>query len=200
MNYRTKIINAIVNSCDFKSYLEIGVRDADQNFNLIDATIKHSVDPNPIKDCTYKMTSDEFFSTNKHMYDIAFIDGLHTKEQSYKDVINTIKFLNDDGVIVMHDCNPTVEYHTRSYEQYLKHRGHWNGDVYKAFIQLKHELNDWNCFVINEDFGCGIITKRQLSTQFKSNSIGTVIDWTDFNTNRIAMLDLITYNDFLTIM
>jgi len=40
-------------------------------------------------------TSDEFFSTLRpsKRYDVAFIDGLHTFEQTYRDVINTFAHL-----------------------------------------------------------------------------------------------------------
>ena len=49
------------------------------------------------------MTSDKFFKDNEK-FDIIFIDGLHTFEQTIKDIDNSIKFLRDKGVILIHDC------------------------------------------------------------------------------------------------
>jgi len=200
---RTTIINSIISKYKFKSYLEIGVRDPRENFNEIKCDFKHGVDPAPIKPVKFKMISDEFFKNhvNNQKYDVIFVDGLHTAEQSYKDVKNSINCLTDQGFIVMHDCNPPTEYHTRSYDEYLKTRGQWNGDVFKAFIKLKKELKGWNCFVIDEDFGCGVITKNELKNDFFSlETIPNNITWEYFNKNRKILLDLITYNDFIKII
>lgn len=96
----------------------------------------------------------------------------------------------------MHDCNPPTEFHIRSYEQYLKTRGQWNGTVFKGFLKLKQELVNWSCFVINEDFGCGIITKRNI---LKNNILACNIDdlnWNYFSDNRNSLLLLKTFDEF----
>lgn len=200
---RTNIINEIVKKYKFNSYLEIGVRDSRENFNLITTKIKDGVDPEPITPVNFKMTSDEFFKNHigNKKYDVVFVDGLHTEEQSYVDVINSINHLNDGGFIVMHDCNPPTEYHIRTYEEYLKTRGQWNGTVFKAFIKLKTELKDWNCFVVDEDFGCGILTKRKLKKQFSLlNMFDKNITWEYFSKNKNNLLNLISYDEFLNIL
>ena len=196
---RTDIINLLIDKYKLKKYLEIGVRDPDDNFNKINIEYKVGVDPQPIKPVKYQMTSDKYFKINStENFDIVFIDGLHTSEQVYKDTINSLKILNDNGFIVLHDCNPKEEYHTRSYEDYLKTRGVWNGDVYKGFINLKYELKDYNCFVVDEDHGCGIITKNNLNKKFYPlKKEYKDIDWDFFDKNRNNLLDLISYNLFL---
>ena len=61
---RCDVINFLIAEFNFKSYLEIGVRDPNDNFSLINVEKKYSVDPgvefesNPVD---FKMTSDEFF-------------------------------------------------------------------------------------------------------------------------------------------
>jgi len=60
------------------------------------------------------MESDTFFVQEKlrlseHGLDVVFIDGLHTFLQSLKDVQNSLRYLNANGVIVLHDCNPLSE-------------------------------------------------------------------------------------------
>lgn len=197
-NTRTDILNTIVSKYKVKKYLEIGVRNPNENFNLISVVDKDGVDPEPLIPCNYIMTSDEFFNSHvKEKYDLVFVDGLHTAQQSYLDVVNSMKHLNENGFIVMHDCNPPSEYHTRTYEEYLKTRGQWNGDVYKGFLKLKRDYPEWNAFVVDEDFGCAILTKRKLGKEFKKIVKNWDISWNEFEKNRSELLELTNYEEFL---
>ena len=200
---RTEIINNIISKYNFQSYLEIGVRNRGENFDLIKAKHKDGVDPAPVSPVNFKMTSNEFFKNHakNKKYDIIFVDGLHTEEQVYFDVINSIKHLNNEGFIVMHDCNPPTKHHIRSYDEYLKNRGEWNGTVFRGFIKLKNDLKNWNCFVVDKDFGCGIITQRKLGKNFIPHKLmGIDVDWNFFEKNRKILLDLVSYDDFLEII
>ena len=47
------------------------------------------------------MTSDEFFKNNEIYFDCIFIDALHIYEQVRKDILNSIKFLNANGIIII---------------------------------------------------------------------------------------------------
>jgi len=196
MKTRTDVINILFEKYNFQTYLEIGVRVPSDNFNKIKSTLKHSVDPNPSNEYTYNVTSDDFFENcvGDQKYDVIFIDGLHTEEQSYKDAINSIKHLNTDGFIIMHDCNPANEYLTRSHDEYLKTGGGWNGTIYKSFIRLKNELKDWSCFVVDENYGCGVLTKRKIFKNVQFN-IGD-ISWEYFDKNRKNILQLITFDEY----
>jgi len=198
MKTRTDIINTLFEKYIFYSYLEIGVRRPSENFDKIKATIKHSVDPYPNEKYTYNVTSDDFFMNHVNQkYDVIFIDGMHTDEQAYKDVQNSIKYLNENGFIVIHDCNPANEWLTRTYDDYLKELGGWNGTVYKAFLKLKYELQNWSCFVVDENYGCGILTQRNL---IKNEIILWDGTWDDFDKKRIELLQLISYEIFLSLL
>lgn len=198
---RTDVINKLFEKYNFQSYLEIGVEVPALNFDVINATLKHSVDPNPIGKCDFIMESDEFFKNHigNQKYDVIFVDGMHTNEQAYKDVINGMKHLNENGIIVMHDCNPPTEYFARSYEEYQKTRGGWNGTVYCGFIRLKHEFPCWSCFIIDEDWGCAILTERNLLDNKQINYLD-VYDWKYFDDNRNNLLQLITYDEYLKLL
>lgn len=198
MKTRTQIINKLIDTYKFQSYLEIGVAVPAENFDLINVLNKDSVDPKPLGKCTYVVTSDDFFLNyvENRKYDVIFVDGLHTAEQSYVDVQNAIKHLNVDGFIVMHDCNPPTEYHVRSYENFLLTKGAWNGTVFRGFIRLKHELNDWSCFNINEDWGCGIITRRKILENKPMAIDINNLSWKEFDKNRKELLQLITFEEF----
>lgn len=199
---RTDIINKLIERYNLESYLEIGVRDASKNFDKIIAPIKEGVDPAPITPVTYKMTSDKFFAhvcLNKH--DLIFIDGLHTQEQAWLDIASSFMALSFDGFIVIHDCNPPTEYHARSYEEYLKTGGEWNGDVFRAFIKARIMFPFTNCFVVDADFGCGIITKRKLNKWYdKSGHYNYRMCWELFDSNRKELLNLISYDEFLNLL
>ena len=127
---RVEIIQKIIKKQSYKSYLEIGC-DNDENFSKISLNNKVGVDP--LKGGTLRMTSDEFFKNNKDYFDIIFLDGLHTYEQTIKDIDNSLKVLNDKGVIIIHDCLPKKIWNQIVPRMY----GHWNGDVWKAIVHSR---------------------------------------------------------------
>ena len=194
---RTNIINTLFDRYNFKSYLEVGVEYAENNFDKIHCKNKDSVDPNPKGACTYIMTSDKFFETYPDKkYDVIFLDGMQTKEQMYKDATNSMKHLNDGGFIVMHCCDPRHESLTVSYQEYLKRGGCWLGTTYKAFLQLKSELPDWSCFVVGGGWGCGILTSRKIyENRYRRENIDN-LSWSSFNKSRSRFLQWVSYKQY----
>ena len=85
---RTQIIQKIINQQKYKTYLEIGC-DNDENFSKIIIDKKTGIDP--LKGGTLRMTSDKFFEKNNKNFDLIFLDGLHTYEQTIKDIDNSIR-------------------------------------------------------------------------------------------------------------
>jgi hypothetical protein len=190
---RTEIINGLITKYGYKSYLEIGVNTPAQpgyNWVGITADIKHGVDPNV--DTTYKMTSDDFFE--KHIsqkYDIVFVDGLHIFEQAHRDIINSLKNLNENGIIVVHDCNPVTEITQRR----VRASDAWHGDVWKAIVKLRIENEDLDVCTVNTDEGCGIIKKgkQQLLIVDTDTDIN---DYSFLEKNRKEALNLINVDEF----
>jgi|TARA_Y100000389_G_scaffold193364_1_gene222055 hypothetical protein len=150
---RINIIKNIIKKENYKKYLEIGC-DNDQNFSQINIEKKIGVDPN--KGGTLRMTSDEFFLNNKENFDIIFLDGLHTYEQTIKDINNSLKFINDRGVILIHDCLPKKIWNQIVPRVY----GHWNGDVWKAIVHSRTYMHA-DTYTCKADHGLGIIFKRK---------------------------------------
>lgn len=163
-----------------------------------------------IFDKYYEMTSNRFFKTKtdlleKNRLDVVLVDGSHSFEQSYIDVLNSLKYLNDNGFIVMHDCNPTselmaypVEYieNEDSFEKARKKIGienikYWSGDVWKSIVALKATRDDLSITVLNCDFGVGIIRKGK-----NKNKIDVTydeiknLDYNYLDKNRKAVLTL----------
>jgi len=177
---RSEIINRLIEKNGYKSYLEIGLDDT-SNFRSINCESKESVDPYfvdasgsngerivcnsngellpHIKEVlTYRCTSDEFFDNTEKTYDIIFIDGLHSKEQVYKDIRNSLKHLNKNGIIVCHDSLPINE----NAQIVPRITQEWNGDVWKAILGMIDLGLDVN--VVDDDYGCALIryTDREL--------------------------------------
>lgn len=153
INYnRISFINKAVHKFNNCKYLEIGCQNNDC-FDSIDAKSKIGVDPN--KGGTIRSTSDDFFTKNESFFDVIFIDGLHTFEQCRKDIINSLKFLNYNGYIFIHDLIP------RSWleENVPRLQAVWTGDVWKVSLEL-NKTDGINFSVILADSGVGMISKK----------------------------------------
>ena len=100
-------------------------------------------------------TSDEFFSQNKDTFDLIFIDGLHIHEQVLKDIDNSLNVLNENGVILLHDCLPAKIWHQTIPQTHSS----WNGDVWKSIVQSRTR-EDIDTYTIKADQGLGLILKR----------------------------------------
>ena len=152
---RTLILKEIIKYKNYNSYLEIGC-DQDENFSQI--SIKNKIGVDPKSGGTHRMTSDTFFINNTQTYDLIYIDGLHTYEQTIKDIKNSLKYLNQNGTIVLHDCLPKKIWNQIVPRMY----GHWNGDVWKAIVEARTWKNI-NTFTIIADHGLGVIQKKDNS-------------------------------------
>tara|TARA_B100001093_G_scaffold270005_1_gene258102 strand:+ start:3689 stop:4405 length:717 start_codon:yes stop_codon:yes gene_type:complete len=149
---RKYIVQDIINIKKYTRYLEIGCFD-DELFNVIN--IDHKIGVDPVSGGTIRLTSDQFFRENKEFFDCVFIDGLHTYDQVKKDIRNSLKFLNENGIILLHDCLPNNFYEQATPRcQYM-----WNGDVWKAIVECRTDknLDVYTCYA---DFGIGVIFKK----------------------------------------
>lgn len=155
---RTDIINYLIERYNYKNYLEIGVQFPHSNYDKIHIESKTGVEPFPAEDLLQKsiveLTSDDFFNSLEAdvKYDIIFIDGLHTREQCVKDIINSLKHLSDNGTILVHDCLPTAEYQTTHEDNGRE----WTGDVWKSIVDIKQK-DGLDVSTIDTDWGIGCI-------------------------------------------
>jgi SAM-dependent methyltransferase len=187
---RTDIINLLINKVTAKNYLEIGVSDG-KNFADVICENKTGVDPEYNTPATIHKTSDDFFKDNTDKFDIIFVDGLHHADQVYRDIKNSLKVLNKNGYIVCHDMNPMKEEHQTI--PYVG--GHWNGDCWKALVQLRQEHDDLEILTIDTDQGCGIIS----FSNTKPLIVKEELTYENLTKNRKDWLNLISVNKFLDI-
>jgi hypothetical protein len=190
---RTELINGLIEKYNFKTYLEIGVNTPAQpgyNWVGVKIPVKHGVDPNV--ETTYKMTSDEFFENYvTQKYDIIFIDGLHLFEQVYRDIINSLEHLEDNGIIVVHDCNPVTEITQRR----DRASDSWHGDVWKSIVKLRIENPDIDVCTVNTDEGCGIIKKGSQKLLVVDENTN-IEEYSFLENNRKEALNLISVDEF----
>jgi hypothetical protein len=214
---RTNVIQKIIDKKKARTYLEIGVSNGD-NFFQIKARQKVAVDPNfrfsgkrrikwiiknlfNISAKYYECTSDNYFARNPQInnFDVVFIDGLHTYEQSLRDVINSLDRINENGIIVMHDCNPpnqAAAYPAKSFEHAAELKlpgwtGDWCGDVWKTVCYLRSHKKDLKVFVLDCDYGLGIVMKGNPDTCLNlSEDVLAKMTYEDLASDKINLLNL----------
>lgn len=150
---RTDIIQLLIKNRKYTRYLEITSKNDLGNYNNVQCQYKKviQVDVNQ----NDSSTSDKFFRLSNERFDLILIDGLHTEEQTLKDMRNSLKCLSKNGVLVVHDCLPPDKWHQRSIEDY-KEGESWNGKVWKAMLRFINSSN-YTSYIIDTDWGCGII-------------------------------------------
>lgn len=186
---RMDIINYLIKKNNYKKYLEIGVRNG-SCIAAIQIEHKDGVDPVPSKYTNYQITSDDFFKQldKDFKYDIIFIDGLHYDYQVYADILNALKHLEPNGIIICHDMNPPFEICQRKKVVV----GSWNGDSWKAFVQLRSERDDLEMCTIDTDWGLGVI---KFGKQNKI-TIPENLNYEYLDANRNTALNLISVETF----
>jgi hypothetical protein len=158
-------VNALVHDLHLRSYLEIGVFEGETFANVV-VRRRYGVDPEPLFDPVLLprgakfavMTSDDFFTMIRpsRRFDVAFVDGLHTFEQTYRDVINTFAHLRH-GVVLIDDTVPSDEYSAIP-DQDESYRARdaagldgrpWHGDVWRVVMLLDrhHPELEWRTII-----------------------------------------------------
>ena len=74
----------------------------------------------------HRKTSDDFFLTNKKKFDLIYIDGNHLFEFVKRDIFNSLKFITEDGIIMLDD---------------YALKGWWDDGITKAVNFHKKEKN-----------------------------------------------------------
>jgi hypothetical protein len=136
------------------SYLEIGTEHG-YTFEAVEATTRIGVDPCPKFNCenlppgvsVHVQTSDEYFAQLRpgENFNLAFLDGLHTYEQTYRDLINTLENMPRRSAVLIDDVVPCdAASALRSQKDcYLERRrngsddNRWHGDTFRLMLILR---------------------------------------------------------------
>lgn len=190
INYnRIALVNVLISKKQAPAYLEIGCA-SNSLFDSVPASAKIGVDP--ASGGTVRATSDEFFQGNKQLFDVVFIDGLHTYAQVRRDVINSIRFLKPGGYVALHDMLPCswLEHHVP------RINNDWTGDVWKVGFELaQSEGIDFK--VIKIDHGVGVF--RIIGEKPELLDLTKELQEKEFEYfyNNVKRLPLIEWQDFL---
>lgn len=150
---RNAVLQQLAGLYDQPRYLEVGVSRA-VTFHRVPAAVKVAVDPVFEFDVEerrarhpeasyHQVTSDDYFATvvdPAQQFDVVYLDGLHTLEQTLRDLMNALHHLQPDGVIVIDDTRPPTYlaslpgrqnfFDVRSWLG-LDEQKAWMGDVYR---------------------------------------------------------------------
>jgi hypothetical protein len=142
-------------------------------------------------------------------FDIVFVDACHEYESTRRDMQDAINLVNDNGIIVLHDCLPESE------ASCTPSRGDsvwWYGVTYKAYLDVLMARKDlWYC-TVDTDVGCGMIRSNRKTRLYKRAIDGDkacIRAWRNvgdnynaafriYDRNRDALMNVVTVNEFLT--
>jgi len=184
---RTDLLQSLIFKFRYKTYLEIGCQ-TDVNFSQI--IVDHKVGVDPESGGTFRGTSDLFFEQNTEMFDIVFIDGLHISDQVDKDIANSLKCLNNGGIITLHDCNPPRE--DTQFQKMITTE--WTGDVWKSFVKQRC-LPNIDAATADFDYGCGVLRVRDNTDLISVDE--SLLTWDNLVENRQQWLRLMDYQDLI---
>lgn len=176
---RSEVVQLFLNMFESPSYLEIGVAKG-ETFHSVKAAEKVAVDPafqfDPVSHATetiryHSMNSDTYFSEviqPNERFDVIYIDGLHTAEQTLRDLINSQQFLKADGVIIIDDVWPSgfvaairdLEQHEFVREHLEEQSPAWMGDVFKLLYFIDTFMQQFTLRIINDNYGQGVMWRE----------------------------------------
>jgi hypothetical protein len=151
---RLRRLKKICSMISVSRYLEVGVSHG-KTFNALDIPFKDAVDPKFKFDTVaqtrpgvnfHEVASDDFFSKldRSVKYDLIFLDGLHTFEQTYRDFCNCLQHIHEGSVIVIDDTFPNDVFSsipnqrlcTELRDSFGVPGVAWHGDVYKTIFAI----------------------------------------------------------------
>ncbi len=197
---RVEVINRVIQSIGAKRYLEIGVNTAAQpgySRDKVRVDVKHGVDPNPLTDADFIMTSDEFFATNQETYDVVFVDGLHLFEQALRDCLNALDALEPGGVVILHDTRPS---NSLSASRVPGQDKKWHGDVWRAVVILRL-LRPWlSVMTLDSDEGLTFVREpREKEAPVRLSGLpDDLFAWSSYVAHHRDLLSVIDARRFMT--
>ena len=122
---------------------------------------KMCLDKNPIR-IKYNFNDLNNFITTINgickKFDLILVDPYHEYNHSITTFKMLTPLLNENGILISHDCYPPKFSITSP--KYVK--GIWCGVTYAAFIENSYNNPDFYYSVINNDYGLGIMSKVEI--------------------------------------
>jgi hypothetical protein len=181
---RNRAVQGLLNLFADPSYLEIGVNEG-ATFTKVKASRKVAVDPVFLFDVReagaadpasefHEITSDDYFGRvvdPDERFDVIYLDGLHTFEQTLRDFTNAVHHLSPKGVILIDDVCP-VSYLASlpDRDNYFTVRNFlevtdksWMGDVYRLVFFVETFYQHMSYATIADNHGQAVIWRERRS-------------------------------------
>jgi hypothetical protein len=181
---RHEVVQGLLALFEAPRYLEIGVSRGG-TFHAVRAAEKVAVDPRFVFDVAeaqrlnptaryFQVTSDRYFGQivdPDERFDLVYLDGLHTAEQTLRDLLNALEFLKPDGIVVIDDVKPVTALAAipdratfARVRQYLHSPAKaWMGDVYKVVWFIETFLQQLSWRTVAENHGQAVVWRRRRS-------------------------------------
>ena len=194
--YKQDIVNYLISKYNLKSYLEISTPTTSgvyQDIICNDKTILfYSINQPMVRTDIDIIPLDDYKNIKfDKKFDIIFVDPYHTFEQTNHDLEFAYGLLSENGFIVVHDCYTTLK---ELYNIEYQDEG-WCGETYKSFINFNINHPEYQLFVIDCDFGCGIISKNKKRRKLYDKKLDD-ITLNNFLTNPDEFITLLNENEF----
>jgi hypothetical protein len=194
---RHRVVNRLLSLYDQPRYLEVGVCTA-HTFDRVTAPIKVAVDPvfefdhqdpeRAVPGVEYhQVTSDAYFGTlvdPDRRFDVIYLDGLHTVEQTLRDVTNALHHLQPQGVILIDDVRPSshlaaIPDRQRFFE--VRNRlgtteQDWMGDVFRVVLAIETFFQQLSYATVAENHGQAVVW-RSRRTAVPERGLAAVGSW-----------------------
>lgn len=168
---RNEVVQAVLNCFSAPTYLEIGVFEGG-TFHKVNAAEKVAIDPHFRFDVSvarvanenseyHAMTSDQYFAaSHDRLFDVIFLDGMHTFEQTLRDLMNASTRLAPGGVIIIDDVRPSSYSASlpslrqlKVVKATLKDDNNWMGDVYRLVYFVDSFMPSYDYATVVENHG-----------------------------------------------
>ena len=142
----------------------------------------------------YQSTSDDFFTRqalSNDKYDLIFLDGLHTYEQTFRDFCATLAYSHSQTIWLLDDTVPISLPSSipdpRKFAAVRRNvgdtRAAWMGDVYKVVFSIHDFFPQFNYATFESGHGQTVIwrsTRQAFSPRWNNLELISRLDYADF--------------------
>ncbi len=201
--WSTRRISALAAINNSQRYLEIGIEKG-QTFNSVGILERTGVDLSLARYVApeggmrpgsrlHEQSSDEFFQKSASgVYDLIFIDGLHSSEQTFRDFSSSLAFSGPRSIWLIDDVLPSsplsaVPNLTRWHQLRSaldSDEWQWHGDVYRTVLMIRAAFVQFNVATIVENGNAQTVVWR-------SEKIGSPLNMGWEQISRYSYFDLV---------
>lgn len=187
MNHKHELINHVIAKNNYKTYLELGIGAAKETWNQIQNVTKTGVDFSVHGPNIHTTTTDAFFKYNTAKYDVIYIDADHEESSVMRDFENSLRFIEENGIIFMHDVGP---------ENFENTALTASGTAYLAWIKIRSEKYYARAFEFPNGDVIGMVFVNKIGIPLKN----VEYSWDFYNQNKKDVLNFMILDELDAIL